>query len=103
MTRRRNNEEVQIGKKFSPRDQGRQEKYTLGDRGRHGGVSWHGTQCSYGCDTLIVEGLLERLAEEKEIIIAPSVHYSPSTYAVRDEKSRMVHVAERTAGRSRTR
>ena len=60
-----------------------------------GTVEYHGPQCSYGCDTLIVEGLLERLAEEKEIMIAPSVHYSPSSYAVGDEKSGTVHVAER--------
>ena len=60
-----------------------------------GTVEYHGPQCSYGCDTLIVEGLLERLAEEKEIMIAPSVHYSPSSYAVGDEKSGTVHVEER--------
>ena len=58
-------------------------------------MEYHGPQCSYGCDTLIVEGLLEKLAEEKEIMIAPSVHYSPSSYAVGDEKSGTVHVAER--------
>ncbi len=60
-----------------------------------GTVEYHGPQCSYGCDTLIAEGLVERLAEKRELIIAPSIHYSPSSYAVGDEKSGTVHVEER--------
>ncbi|MBQ9773358.1 MAG: creatininase family protein [Clostridia bacterium] len=61
-----------------------------------GTVEYHGPQCAYGCDTLIVEGLLERLAADgKEMMIAPSIHYSPSSYAVGDAKSGTVHVPER--------
>ncbi len=60
-----------------------------------GTVEYHGAHCSYGCDTLVAEGLIEKLAKEKEIMIAPSIKYSPSSYAVGDEKSGTVHVPER--------
>lgn len=59
-----------------------------------GTVEYHGPHCSYGCDTLVVQGLVEKLAETKEIVIAPSISYSPSSYAVADEKSGTVHVEE---------
>ena len=61
-----------------------------------GTVEYHGPQCSYGCDTLIAEGLIKRLGESgKEMMMAPSIHYSPSSYAVGDAKSGTVHVPER--------
>ena len=59
-----------------------------------GTVEYHGAHCSYGCDTLVAQGLLEKLAEKKEVIIAPSISYSPSSYAVGDETSGTVHVEE---------
>ena len=34
-----------------------------------GTVEYHGPHCSYGCDTLIAEGLIKKLAEKKEIMI----------------------------------
>ena len=60
-----------------------------------GTVEYHGPHCSYGCDTLIAEGLVKRLAEKKEIMIAPTVSYSPASYAVGDSTSGTVHVEER--------
>lgn len=60
-----------------------------------GTVEYHGPHCSYGCDTLVAEGLINKLAERKEIMIAPSISYSPSSYAVGDKKSGTVHVPER--------
>ena len=60
-----------------------------------GTVEYHGAHCSYGCDTLIAEGLVRRLAEKKEIMIAPTISYSPSSFAVGDDKSGTVHVEER--------
>ena len=59
-----------------------------------GTVEYHGPQCSYGCDTLIAQGLVEKLAERKELIIAPTISYSPSSYAVGDATSGTVHVEE---------
>lgn len=60
-----------------------------------GTVEYHGPHCSYGCDTLIAEGLVNELAKKKELMIAPTIAYSPSSYAVGDEKSGTVHVPER--------
>ena len=60
-----------------------------------GTVEYHGAHCSYGCDTLIAEGLVKRVAERKEIMIAPTISYSPSSYAVGGRESGTVHVEER--------
>ena len=60
-----------------------------------GTVEYHGPQCAYGCDTLVAEGLVRKLAERKELMLAPTISYSPSSYAVGDEKSGTVHVEER--------
>ena len=60
-----------------------------------GTVEYHGPHCSYGCDTLVAEGLIKKLAEEKEIMIAPTIAYSPASFAVGDDKSGTVHVEER--------
>lgn len=59
-----------------------------------GTVEYHGPHCSYGCDTLIAEGLLDLLAKGKELIKAPVISYSPASYAVGDNKSGTVHVEE---------
>ncbi len=59
-----------------------------------GTVEYHGPHCSYGCDTLIAQGLVEKLAQTKDIIIAPTISYSPSSWAVGDETSGTVHVDE---------
>ncbi len=60
-----------------------------------GTVEYHGAHCSFGCDTLIAEGLVNELAKKKELMIAPTISYSPSSYAVGDSKSGTVHVKER--------
>lgn len=60
-----------------------------------GTVEYHGAHCSYGCDTLVAEGLINRLSEIKEIMIAPTIAYSPASYAVGGRKSGTVHVPER--------
>lgn len=60
-----------------------------------GTVEYHGPHCSYGCDTLVAEGLVKKLMEKKEIMLAPTISYSPSSFAVGDAKSGTVHVEER--------
>ena len=60
-----------------------------------GTVEYHGPQCSYGCDTLVAEGLVKKLAEEKELMIAPTIAYSPSSYAVGGRTTGTVHIPER--------
>ena len=59
-----------------------------------GTVEYHGPHCSYGCDTLVAEGLIKKLAERKELMILPTIYYSPSSYAVADETSGTVHIEE---------
>lgn len=59
-----------------------------------GTVEYHGPHCSYGCDTLVAEGLINKLAERKELMILPTINYSPSSYAVADETSGTVHIEE---------
>ena len=60
-----------------------------------GTVEYHGPHCSYGCDTLVAEGLIRELSKRKEIMIAPTISYSPASYAVGDDKSGTVHIPER--------
>ena len=59
-----------------------------------GTIEYHGPHCAYGCDTLIARGLLDQLAQRKDIVVAPEIAYSPASYAVGDEKSGTVHVEE---------
>lgn len=59
-----------------------------------GTVEYHGPHCSYGCDTLVAEGLVKKLMEKKELMLAPTISYSPSSYAVGDATSGTVHVEE---------
>ena len=59
-----------------------------------GTVEYHGPHCSYGCDSLIAEGLIKKLSEKKDLMIAPTIYYSPSSYAVADETSGTVHIEE---------
>ena len=57
-----------------------------------GTIEYHGPHCSFGCDTLIPLGLLEKLEAEKEMVIAPAIWYSPSSYAVAGPDKGTVHV-----------
>ena len=59
-----------------------------------GTVEYHGPHCSYGCDTLVAEGLIKKLMEKKELMLAPTISYSPSSFAVGNDKSGTVHVEE---------
>ena len=38
-----------------------------------GTVEYHGPHCSFGCDTLVAEGLIKKVAAKKEIMIAPTI------------------------------
>ena len=59
-----------------------------------GTVEYHGPHCAYGCDGTIAEELLNALAEKKELVVAPTIWYSPSSYAVGGRESGTVHVEE---------
>ena len=58
-----------------------------------GTVEYHGLHCSNGCDTMVIEGILERLERAgKELIIAPPVWYGVASYAVAGPEKGTVHV-----------
>ena len=57
-----------------------------------GTIEYHGPHCAYGCDGLIAQGLVEKLAEERDIVIAPTIWYSPASYAVAGMDSGSIHV-----------
>lgn len=48
-----------------------------------GTIEYHSLHIPLGCDGLVAYGFLEKLAEKKDIIIAPPVWYGPASYAVR--------------------
>ena len=47
-----------------------------------GTMEYHSTHCPYGCDTLIAQGICERVAEAVGAMILPPVWYGVSSYAV---------------------
>lgn len=47
-----------------------------------GTMEYHGPHCAFGCDTLIVNGLLERMEKQRDIVIYPPVWYGVGSYAV---------------------
>jgi creatinine amidohydrolase/Fe(II)-dependent formamide hydrolase-like protein len=57
-----------------------------------GTIEYHGPHCAFGCDTLVVEGLLERLSRTKPMVIAPSIWYGPASYAVAGPEKGSVNV-----------
>ncbi len=57
-----------------------------------GTIEYHGPHCAYGCDGLIAQGLVEKLSEKKELIIAPTIWYSPSSYSVAGMEAGSVHI-----------
>ena len=84
---------MEYNKSF-PREMDRVKKERIPTVICGGTVEYHGPHCAYGCDTLIAEGLIKKLSEKKEIMIAPTIYYSPSSYAVADETSGTVHIEE---------
>ena len=57
-----------------------------------GTIEYHGSHCAFGCDGLISEGLADKLSKEREIVIAPTIWYSPTSYAVAGMESGSIHV-----------
>lgn len=57
-----------------------------------GTIEYHGPHCAFGCDTLIVQGLFERMEKERDIVIYPPVWYGVASYAVGGPEKNTVHV-----------
>lgn len=47
-----------------------------------GTMEYHSTHCPYGCDTLVAQGIAERVAKEVDALILPPVWYGVASYAV---------------------
>ena len=57
-----------------------------------GTMEYHGEHASLGTDTLVITGVLERLAAKKEIIIAPPIWYGVASYAVSGPEKNTIQV-----------
>jgi creatinine amidohydrolase/Fe(II)-dependent formamide hydrolase-like protein len=57
-----------------------------------GTIEYHGPHCALGCDTLVAEGLLERLAQDMEIVLAPPIWYGVASYAVAGPEKNTVQI-----------
>ena len=57
-----------------------------------GTIEYHGPHCALGCDSYVSMGLLDKLAERKEIVIAPPVWYGVASYAVGGPENGTVHI-----------
>ena len=47
-----------------------------------GTMEYHSTHCPFGCDTLVANGIAERVAREVDAMILPPVWYGVASYAV---------------------
>ncbi len=57
-----------------------------------GTMEYHGQHASVGTDTLVVTGMLEKLATIKEVIIAPPIWYGVASYAVCGPEKNTINV-----------
>ena len=47
-----------------------------------GTMEYHSSICPYGCDALVAQGIIEKVAEKIDCMILPTVWYGCSSYAV---------------------
>lgn len=47
-----------------------------------GTMEYHSTHCPFGCDTLVANGIAERVAKKVDALILPPVWYGVASYAV---------------------
>ncbi|MEG0934747.1 MAG: creatininase family protein [Clostridia bacterium] len=47
-----------------------------------GTIEYHAQHASCGCDTMVIDGVIERLAQTKELIQCPPIWYGVASYAV---------------------
>jgi len=57
-----------------------------------GTIEYHGPHCALGCDTQIAIGLLDRLEQEMEAVIAPPIWYGVASYAVGGPEKNTIHI-----------
>ncbi|MFA7636606.1 MAG: creatininase family protein [Monoglobales bacterium] len=47
-----------------------------------GTMEYHSTICPYGCDALVAQGIIKKVAEKIDCMILPTIWYGVSSYAV---------------------
>ena len=47
-----------------------------------GTMEYHSTHCPFGCDTIVAQGVCERVAEQVDGLVLPPVWYGVASYAV---------------------
>lgn len=57
-----------------------------------GTMEYHSTHCPYGCDTLVAQGVCERVAEKVDAMILPPVWYGVASYAVGGPETNTINV-----------
>lgn len=57
-----------------------------------GTMEYHSTHCPYGCDTLVAQGVCEKVAERVDAMVLPPVWYGVASYAVGGPETNTINV-----------
>ena len=57
-----------------------------------GTMEYHSTHCPFGCDTLVAQGVCEKVAEKVEAMVLPPVWYGVASYAVGGPETNTLNV-----------
>ena len=57
-----------------------------------GTMEYHSTHCPYGCDTLVAQGVCERVAQEVDAMVLPPIWYGVASYAVGGPETNTLNV-----------
>lgn len=57
-----------------------------------GTMEYHSTHCPYGCDTLVAQGVCEKVAEKTPAMVLPPVWYGVASYAVGGPETNTINV-----------
>ena len=57
-----------------------------------GTMEYHSQHCAFGCDTLVAKGIIEKIAERRDVVVMPPVWYGVASYAVAGPDKNTIHV-----------
>lgn len=57
-----------------------------------GTMEYHSTHCPYGCDTLVAQGVCEKVAKQVDVMLLPPVWYGVASYAVGGPETNTINV-----------
>lgn len=57
-----------------------------------GTMEYHSSICPYGCDALVANGLVDRMAERMDCVVMPPIYYGVASYAVAGPEKGTIHV-----------